>query len=69
MSQRDNEIRDILERYAQYHPVILQNLQILPKKETQPKVWSCTNAKLVITTPESTLGVDLVSQYTFKGKD
>jgi hypothetical protein len=42
-SQRDNEISDVLERYAQYHPVIRQILQILPnKQETQPEVWSCT---------------------------
>jgi hypothetical protein len=42
-SQRENEIWDVLERYAQYHPFIRQILQILPdKQETQPEVWSCT---------------------------
>jgi hypothetical protein len=30
-SRRDNKIRDVLERYAYYHPEIRQNLPILPK--------------------------------------
>jgi hypothetical protein len=30
--QRDNEILDVLERYAQFHPEIHQILQILPNK-------------------------------------
>ncbi len=32
-SQRDNEIRDVLERYAQYYLVIHQILQILQNKQ------------------------------------
>ncbi len=68
MSQRDNEIFDILEGYAQYYPVICQILQILPKKqETQPEVWSCT--KLVIMTPWRALCVNLIGQCTLEGKD
>ncbi len=39
------------------------------KHETQPKVWSFTKTKLVMTTPLSTLHVDFISQYTLKGKD
>ncbi len=68
-SQRYYEIHDILERYAQeYHLVILQIFQILPKKqETQPKVLSCT--KLVIMTPWRALCVDRIGKYTLKGKD
>ena len=31
-SRRDNEIRDVLERYAYYHPEIHQNFQILPSQ-------------------------------------
>ncbi len=45
------------------------DLANLTKNKRQPKVWSCTSTKLVITTPYSTLGVDLISQYTLKGKD
>jgi hypothetical protein len=33
MPQRDNEIHDVLERYAQYHLEIRQILQILPGKQ------------------------------------
>ncbi len=37
----DNEIRDVLERYAYYHPETHQILQILPsKQETQPEIWA-----------------------------
>ncbi len=37
----EDEIRDVLERYAYYHPETRQILQILPsKKETQPEVWA-----------------------------
>jgi hypothetical protein len=32
-SQRDNEIHDVLERYAYYHPEIRQILQILPGEQ------------------------------------
>jgi hypothetical protein len=32
MSRRDNEIHDVLERYAYYHPGIRQNLPILPSQ-------------------------------------
>jgi hypothetical protein len=31
-SRRDDEIHDVLERYAYYHPEICQNLQILPSQ-------------------------------------
>jgi hypothetical protein len=42
-SQRDNEICDVLERYAQYYLVKHQILQIVPnKQETQTEVWSGT---------------------------
>ncbi len=41
MPRGDNEIRDVLERYAYYHPETRQILQILPsKQETQPEVWA-----------------------------
>jgi hypothetical protein len=39
----DDEIHDVLERYAYYHLEIHQILQILPsKQETQPQVWTST---------------------------
>jgi hypothetical protein len=31
-SRRDDEIRDVLERYAYYHPEIRQKLLILPSQ-------------------------------------
>jgi hypothetical protein len=31
-SRRDNEIRDVLEKYAYYHPEIHQNMPILPSQ-------------------------------------
>jgi hypothetical protein len=31
-SRRDDEIRDVLERYAYYHPEICQNLPTLPSQ-------------------------------------
>jgi hypothetical protein len=40
-SQRDNEVRDVLERYAYYDLEIHQILQILPgEQETKLKVWT-----------------------------
>jgi hypothetical protein len=43
LTQKDDEIHNVLERYAQYHPDACQILQILPiKKETRPEVWLCT---------------------------
>ncbi len=39
------------------------------RQETQPKVWSCTNTKLVIMTPWSMLCVAFIRQYPLKGKD
>ncbi len=41
MPRGDDEIRDVLERYAYYHPETRQILQILPsKQEKQPEVWA-----------------------------
>ncbi len=68
-SRRDDEICDVLERYAYYHPEIRQNLQILPSQyKTQPKVWTPTT-KAGHITPWKVLCVDLIGPYTLKGQD
>ena len=69
VSRGDDEICDVLERYAYYHLEIHQNLQIFPSQQgTQPK-YGHLPPKLVITTPWKVLCVDLIGPYTLKGKD
>ncbi len=69
LSRRDDEIRDVLERYAYYHPEIRQNLQILTSQyETQTKVWT-PPPKLDIKNPWKALCVHLIGPDTLKGKD
>ncbi len=53
----------------QYHPVIHQILQILPKNKRHSQKYGHVPPKLVITTLWRALCVDLVGQYTLKGKD
>jgi hypothetical protein len=70
-SRRDDEIRDVLERYAYYHPEIRKNLQILPsqvKKEHSQK-YGHLPPNLVITTPWKVLCEDLIGPYTLKWHD
>jgi hypothetical protein len=69
-SHRDDDIRDVLESYAYYHPEICQNLQIMPivnKRHSQNH--GHLPPKLVITTPWKVLCGDLIGPYTLKGQD
>jgi hypothetical protein len=68
-SQGDDEIRDVLERYAYYHPKICQILQILPINKRHSQKYGHLPPKLVIMTPWNALCVDLIGPYTLKGKD
>jgi hypothetical protein len=61
-SQRDNEIRDVLKRYAQFCFGHMSNLAHSQKYGHVPP-------KLVVMSPWQALCVDLIRQYTLKGKD
>jgi hypothetical protein len=67
--QRDIEIRDVLKRYAQYHPEICQILRILQVNKRHSQNHGHVPPKLVITAPWKVLCIDLIGLYTLKGKD
>jgi hypothetical protein len=68
-SRRDNEIRDVLERYVYYHPEIRQTCQSCQVNKRHSQKYGHLPPKLVIMTPWKALCVDLISPYTLKGKD
>ncbi len=67
MSQQDNEVCDVLERYVYYHLEVCQILQILPG-EIQLKVRTCSTQACHDNFLER-YSVDLVGPYILKGKD
>ncbi len=69
VSRRDNEIHDVLERYACYHPEICQNLPIFQVNKRHNQKYGHLPPKLVITTPWKASCVDLIGPCTLKGKD
>jgi hypothetical protein len=68
MSQRDNKIRNVLERYAQYYPALRQCRSFQINKRHSQK-YGHVPPTLVITTTWRVLYVDLIGSYTLKGKD
>jgi hypothetical protein len=68
-SRRDNEIHDVLERYAYYHPEIRQTCQSCQVNKRHSQTYGHLPPKLVVTTPWKALCVDLIGPYTLKGKD
>jgi hypothetical protein len=66
---RDDEIHDVLERYAYYHPEIIKTCQFCQINRRHSKKYGHLLPKLVITTPWKALCVDLIGLYTLKGKD
>ncbi len=65
----EDEIHDVLERYAYYHPEIRQNLPIFQVNKRHSQKYGHLPPKLVITTPWKVLCVDLIGPYTLKCKD
>jgi hypothetical protein len=68
-TQRDDEIRDVLEKYAPYHPVICQSCRSCQINKRHSQKYGHVPPKLVITTPWKALCVDLIGPYTLTGKD
>ncbi len=68
-SRRDDEIHDVLERYAYYHLKTHQNLQILQVNKRHSQKYGHLPPKLIITTPWKVFYVDLIGPYTLKGQD
>jgi hypothetical protein len=69
MTQRDNEVHDVLEMYAYYHSEIHQILQILPgEQETKLKVWTCST-KACHNDPLERVMCRPSRPYTLKAKD
>ncbi len=68
-SRRDDEIRDVLEKYAYYHPKILKTCRSCQVNKRHSQKYGHLPPKLAITTPWKALCVDLIGPYTLKGKD
>jgi hypothetical protein len=68
-SRRKDEIRDVLERYAYYHPETRQTCQSCQVNKRRSQKSGHLPSKLLITTPWKALCVDLICPYTLKGKD
>jgi hypothetical protein len=69
VSGRDDEIPDVLERYAYYHPEIHQTCRSCNVNKRHSQKYGHVTPKLVITTPWRALCVDLIGPYTLKGQD
>ncbi len=68
-SRRDDEIRDVLERYMYYHRKIRQTCRSCQINKRHSQKYGHPPPKLVITTHWKALCVDLIGPYTLKGKD
>ncbi len=68
-STRNDEIHDVLERYAYYHPEYVKTCQSCQVNKGHSEKYRHLPPKLVITTPWKALCVDLIGTYTLKGKD
>ncbi len=67
-AQRDNEVRDVLKRYAYYRWRYIKSCRSCQVNKRQSLRYGHVQPKLVIMTPWKVLCVDLVGPYTLKGK-
>ncbi len=68
-NRRDNDIRDVLERYAYYHPRYVKTCRSCQVNKKHSQKYGHLPPKLVVTTPWKALCVDLIGPYTLKGQD
>ncbi len=69
MPRGEDEIRDVLERYAYYYPRHVKSCRSCQVNKRHSQKYGHLPPKLVITTPWKALCVDLIGPYTLKGKD
>ena len=60
---------DVLERYANYHPIIVKNCRSCQINKRRTLKYGKLPAKNAITTPFVALCVDCIGPYTLRGKD